>query len=195
MSKVKKCIFLLLLAVVTVCMLTACNRKKPEEDGMKIIFSEKILGIAEITPEEWVEDLIAFSDENYVDVYVNDDGASVTLEISEEQRDYWITSIADTLDELKNRFAQLGTGFQIKYSEAYSYIDMYYNLELDAYDAIYYVIYTEVLCIDQQLFMGVGHDEWAVSFNIYNSDTGKLVTSGDSDTGLSYTESDWAASM
>lgn len=58
MSKVKKCIFLLLLAVVTVCMLTACNRKKPEEDGMKIIFSEKILGIAEITPEEWVEDLL-----------------------------------------------------------------------------------------------------------------------------------------
>lgn len=194
MSKMKKCSFIL-LAIVTMCMLAACSQKKPEKEGMKIVFSEKFLGIAQMTPENWVADLIDSSEANYVDVYVNDDGESVTLEISQEQQDYWLTSRADLLDQLKNQFAQLGSGYRIEYNEEYSHIDLYYNLELDAYDAIYYVMYTETFCISQQLFMGVGYDEWTVSFNIYNSDTGKLVTSGDSNTGLSYTESDWEASM
>lgn len=72
---------------------------------------------------------------------------------------------------------------------------MYYNLELNAVDAVYYVMHSEVFGVMQQLFAGVKHDEWKISINIYNSDTGKLVTSGDSDTGLNYKEEDWNASM
>lgn len=194
MAKLKKIIFIpLMIAVITV--LAACNQEVAKTEVIKIVYSEKFLGIAQMTPEDWVTDLINTSDENYVDVYVNEDGASVTLEITDEQKNYWVTSREEILDDLATEFSNLGPGYKIEYNDDYSHIDLYYNLELDAYDAIYYVMYTETFCINQQLFEGTGYDEWVVSFNIYNSDTGKLVKSGDSNTGLSYTEADWEASM
>lgn len=194
MAKLKTIIFIpLMIAVITA--LAACNQEVAKPEVIKIVYSEKFLGIAQMTPEDWVTDLINTGEENYVDVYVNEDGASVTLEITDEQKNYWVTSREEILDDLATEFSNLGSGYKIEYNDDYSHIDLYYNLELDAYDAIYYVMYTETFCINQQLFKGIGHDEWVVSFNIYNSDTGKLVTSGDSNTGLSYTEADWEASM
>lgn len=194
MSRVKKSAYVLLLIIICV-QLSACKQGETKENATKIVFSEKFLGIAQMSPEAWMTDLIDTSEGNYENVYVNDDGTTVTLEITDEQKEYWLTSRAELLDDLKSQFAQLGDGYKIEYSDDYSHIDLYYNLELDAYDAIYYVMYTETFCASQQLFSGTGHDEWMVSFNIYNSDTGKLVTSGNSDTGLSYNAADWEASM
>ena len=201
MNKVGK-YSLIILVIVLVLITTACNQKpdvedikENEEETVKIVFSEKVLDIAKMSPDEWVTDLINTSDGNYVDVYVNDDEASVTLEIKEEQRNFWIQSRENLMTKLKTKFSQLNPKYKIEYSDDYSHIDMYYDLNLDAYDAIYYVLYTEVICISEQLFNGVGSEGWFVSFNIYNSNTGKFVASGDSNTGLSYREEDWEASM
>ena len=89
MNKVGK-YSLIILVIVLVLITTACNQKpdvedikENEEETVKIVFSEKVLDIAKMSPDEWVTDLINTSDGNYVDVYVNDDEASVTLEIKE----------------------------------------------------------------------------------------------------------------
>ena len=49
----------------------------------------------------------------------------------------------------------------------------------------------ETYCACVQIFNGIPADEWYVEANIYNTNTGKLVTSGSSETGLSYTIGDW----
>lgn len=199
MSKAKR-VFLILLVILVGTLFSACDQGKSdpqetEETVTKVVFSEKILGIAQMSPEDWMSDLMSTSEGNYENVYVNDAGTAVTLEITDTQKEYWMTSREKLLTDLKSQFAQLGTGYKIEYSDDYSHIDLYYNLELDAYEAIRYVMSTEVFCANLQLLSGVEHDQWKVSFNIYNSETGKLVTSGNSDTGLSYDASDWEASM
>ena len=68
--------------IVVIAAFTACNQEVAETEVIKIVYSEKFLGIAQMTPEDWVTDLINTGEGNYVDVYVNQDGASVTLEIT-----------------------------------------------------------------------------------------------------------------
>lgn len=160
----------------------------------EIVFSEKFLRVAQMEPQAWVDDLIATSEDQYVDVYVNEDGKTVTLEITEEQREYWKASRAEYIAVLQEKFTEIDPNYRIEISDDYTQIDLYYNLDLDAYSVTYNVVYSEVFSICMQLFNGVGAEEWFVAFNIYNSDTGKLVTSGDSNVGMSYEAEDWEAS-
>ena len=175
-------------------LITEYSGQTTENNVVDIVFTEKFLRIVQMDPNTWANDLIETSEEQYVSVHVNEDGVSVTLQITEDQRTYWIESRADLLGMLQRRFSSINSDYAIKVNEDYSHIDFYYNLDLPAYDAGYYVIYIESFCICQQLLSGVGADDWFVSVNIYNSDTGLLVTSGDSNTGLSYTTADWDAS-
>lgn len=188
---------ILVLLIFTLLIFSGCTPTSTEntmKEVVDIVFTEKFLRIVQMDPDAWVNDLVETSEGQYVSVYVNDDGVSVTLQITEDQRAYWIEPRAELTNMLKRDFSAIDPEYSIEINEDYSHIDFYYNLELDAYDAAYYVIYIESFCICQQLFNGVAPEEWFVSINIYNSDTGLLVTSGDSNTGLSYTTADWDAS-
>ena len=116
-------------------------------------------------------------------------------EWAETLKDGWIDRFAVLFGELRDNFNQINPDYKIEYSEDYRQVDMYYNLELDAAKVIYYVMYVEMYCVCEQFFYGTGEDEWKITFNIYNSDTGKLVTTGDSYTGLEYHNEDWLLSL
>lgn len=201
--KNKKFILISIILVLIIGILFFINNKIKdnnsdeikEDEAIKIIFSEKFLNVAENTPEQWIESLKSTGENQYIDVYVNEEGKTVTLEIKETQREHWKKAYENSLETLKNKLYDINSNYRIEVNDDYSHIDMYYNLNLNAYDAIYYVIHAEVICICQQLINGVDSEEWKVSFNIYNSDTGKLVTSGDSNTGLSYEAEDWEKSL
>lgn len=184
----------LLLAAVLILMSAGCTSRQSQEPTVKVVFPEKFLRIAQMSPEAWAEDLEKTGEGQFVSAYVGEDGTAVTLELREEQRAFWLDTYAGLLRTLQEDFAELGEAYRVEYNDEGTRIDFYYDLELDAYDAIYYVMHMETFCICRQLLSGVGESEWLVTINIYNSATGKLVTSGDSDTGLSYETSDWEAS-
>lgn len=180
-----------LLCVFLVFVLVACENNHTKEQTITVVFSEKILNVAEVSPEEWKEQLDEFGRGQYLSLGVSDNGKTVTMEITSAQKEFWISVVNRELGKLKSDMHKVNNFYNINYNEDYSCIDFYYNLDLPVTDAMYYVLYGEVYCVFGQLLNDVDPNSWMVSFNIYNSDTGKLVTKGNSDTGLSYEEEDW----
>ena len=193
--KMMKRVMCAILCLVLVFLMTACGVEIPQEETQSIVFSRRFLGIADAYPEDWMEQINNLGADQYLEFYINEDGESMTMIITPEQREFWLSIVAKGLDNLKRGINGVNSAYLIEYSEDYAHMDAYYNLELPATDAIYYEIKTEVFCIFGQLLNGAEAEDWFVSCNIYNSDTGKLVTSGDSNTGLSYEPSDWEASQ
>lgn len=181
------------LSIAFVIGLGACENKTKEKN-IAIVFSEKLLNVAEVSPEDWKTQLQEFGVGQYDRLYVSGNGKTVTMEITEAQKEYWLSVVQQKLELLKNDIQKVDDSYNIIYSGDYSALEFYYNLELPAKEAIYYVIYSEIYCVFGQLLNEEDPNNWVVTFSIYNSDTGKLVTSGDSGTGLSYETSDWEAS-
>lgn len=162
--------------------------------AITIVFSEKFLNVAEMSPEGWMESLNNLGSDQYVNLQISNDGKSVALDITDSQKEFWLSVVNNGLLKLTSNLKNINDNYNIQYSEDYSCIDLYYDLNLPATDAIYYVIYCEVYCAFGQMLNGTDPHSWTVNFNIYNSETDKLVTNGDSDTGLSYESSDWEES-
>ncbi len=81
---------------------------------------------------------------------------------------------------------------RVEVNEDYSVIDFYYNLGLDAQKVPELILGTETYSAYHQVFSG--HENWFITINIYNCDTGKIVVATDSDHKLHYEQSDWEAS-
>ena len=193
--KMMKRVMCAILCLVLVFLMTACGVEIPQEETQSIVFSRRFLGIADAYPEDWMEQINNLGADQYLEFYINEDGESMTMIITPEQREFWLSIVEKGLGNLKRGINGVNSAYKIEYSEDYAHMDVYYNLELPATDAIYYVIKTEVFCIFGQLLNGAEAEGWFVSCNIYNSDTGKLVTSGDSETGLYNDTDDWEASQ
>ena len=192
--KMMKRVMCAILCLVLVFLMTACGVEIPREETQTIVFSKKYLLTIDVSPEDWIEDLNNLGSDQYLELYINEDGETVTMMITSEQREFWLSIVEKGLHNLKAEINQTNSDYRIAYSDDYTHMDVYYNLDLSIPDATYYVIYTEGFCIFGQLLNGAEAEGWFVSCNIYNSDTGKLVTSGDSDTGLGYNTEDWKAS-
>ena len=192
--KMMKRVICAILCLVLVFLMTACGVEIPREETQTIVFSKKFLLVVDVSAEDWIEDLNNISPDQYLQLYVNDDGESVTMVITPEQREYWLSIVEKGLHKLQTEIADINSTHKIVYSEDYSHMDIHYDEQLSVYDATYFVIMPEVFCAFGQLLNGAAPDGWYVSCNIYNADTGKLVTSGDSETGLHYDTDDWEAS-
>lgn len=170
------------------------GKEKDEEEIIKVKLSQKFINLSGKGAKGVVEDTKSVGEENYIDVYENEDG-TVTVEITEQQKqEYWLPSRGELMEELQEQLKEYDENYRLEHNDSYTQVDAYYNLELPADKAIIFVIYAEVLCASYQLFSGVESEEWRVEINIYNSDTGKLVKSGSSDADFGYENSDWEAS-
>ena len=183
-----------ILCLVLVFLVTSCGIEAPQEETQSIVFTKRFLMVVDVSPEEWIEDLNNMGANQYERLYVNDDNEAVTMEVTAEQREYWLSVVEKGLNNLQKEITALNDDYKITYSSNYTHIDIYYNPEMPLPDAGYYVVYADAFCIFGQLLNGVDAAGWFVSCNIYNSDTGKLVTSGDRETGLYYDTDDWEAS-
>ena len=192
--KMMKRVICAILCLVLVFLMTACGTEFSQEESQTIVFSRRFLGIADAYPEDWMEQINNLGADQYLEFYINEDGESMTMVITPQQREFWLSIVEKGLGNLKRGINGVNSAYKIEYSEDYAHMDVYYNLELSIVEVSYYVIKTEVFCIFGQLLNGAEAEGWFVSCNIYNSDTGKLVTSGDSDTGLGYNTEDWKAS-
>ena len=189
-----KKVICVILCLVLVFLMTACGIGIPQEETQTIVFTSKFLMVADVYPEEWIEDLNNISADQYLQLYINDDGETVTMVITPKQREFWLSIVEKGLRNMNAEIADINSTHKIMYREDYTHIDVYYDETLSYADVAYFVIMPEVFCAFGQLLNGVAPDGWYVSCNIYNADTGKLVASGDSDTGLYYDTDDWEAS-
>ena len=162
-----------------------------EEEIIKVDFSQKFLNISGKSAEETVEEIK--NGGNCLDIYENEDG-TVTVEINKEQQEYWMDSRGTMMEELQEQLQEYDQNYRLEHNDSFTEINAYYNQELPWDKAGVYVMYAEFLCASYQLFSGVNSEEWKVVINVYNSDTGKLVKTGDSDVDLTYDNSDWEAS-
>ncbi len=189
--EMKRIVCVLLCLSLAFC--AGCGAKSTVENAAQIVYSEKLLSIAGQDQAGWIEDLKSIGADNYEDIYESD-GGTVTMEILDNQRDYWRELRLSLLAALQEDFAALDEDYRLEYDRDGTQLDFYYDLNLDASEAVYYVLSAEVFCACLQLLDGCDSDGWTVAINIYNAATGKLVQAGSSDTGLSYTEDDWKAS-
>ena len=162
-----------------------------EKEIIKVDFNQKFLNISGKSAEETVEEIK--NGGNCLDIYENEDG-TVTVEINKEQQEYWMDSRGTMMEELQEQLQEYAQNYRLEHNDSFTEINAYYNQELPWDKAGVYVMYAEFLCASYQLFSGVNSNEWKVVINVYNSDTGKLVKTGDSDVDLTYDNSDWEAS-
>ena len=162
-----------------------------EKEIIKVDFSQKFLNISGKSAEETVEEIK--NGGNCLDIHENEDG-TVTVEINKEQQEYWMNSRGTMMEELQEQLKEYDKNYRLEHNDSFTEINVYYNQELPWDKAGVYVMYAEFLCASYQLFSGVNSNEWKVVINVYNSDTGKLVKTGDSDVDLTYDNSDWEAS-
>ena len=168
------------------------DKEKSEEDIVKVNLDLKFITISGKSAEETVEEIRDGG--NCLDIYENEDG-TLTVEITEQQQqEYWLPSRGELMEELQEQLKEYDENYRLEHNDSYTQVDAYYNLNLPVDKAVVYVRYAEFLCASYQIFSGVENDKWKVTINVYNSDTGKLVKTGDSDVDLEYDDSDWEAS-
>ena len=167
------------------------DKEKKKEDIIKVNLDSRIINISGKSAEETVEEIRDGG--NCLEIYENEDG-TVTVEITKEQQEYWMTSRGKLFGELEEKLKEYDENYRLEHNDSYTQVDAYYNLSLPWDKAGVFVIYAEFLCATYQVFSGVDSDSWRVEINIYNSDTGKLVKSGSSDADFGYENSDWEAS-
>lgn len=179
------------LVLILILLFTASGCAGAE---MTVVFSDKFISIAGQTPEGWKDALDSNGPEQYLSLTADDTTGTVVMNITAAHQKFWLNTMEAVLADYAQDICQVNPAYKIEYSNDYTSVDFYYDPELPAVDAVYYVMGVETYCACMQLFNGTPSEEWVVNMTIYNSDTGKIVTSGSSNSGLSYTAEDWEAS-
>lgn len=185
--------FAVITIILIVMLIGGCGKGRTfdsPKNNLAITFNKKFVKIAGMTAEELKTDLESNGTENYTEVVANSDG-TVTLIFTEVQKKYWLESRENLLEELKEEFEGIGDNYSVAYNTDYTTIDFCFSSDLSVTTATHYIINAEVYCAMHQLFASGRDNNWKVSIKIYNSKNGKLVTSGDSDTGMSWKAEDW----
>lgn len=130
-------------------------------------------------------------------IVVNDSGTdhdSITMYITKEQKEFWIKSRKELLDEYNKKISAYNPKYHIEYSYDCTNLSLYYDADLNTHKVAEFLYLSQFLCGMYQVLNGINNDDWNVNICIYNSKTGKLVASGSSNDGVSYEEEDWVRS-
>lgn len=129
-------------------------------------------------------------------IVVNDAGTdidSITMYVTEEQREFWIKSRKELLDDLNRRISTYNSDYHIDYSEDCRELSLYYDTNLSVHIVAEHIFLSLFHCELYQIF-SQNEDNPDVQVNIYNSQTGKLVTTGNGNH-IGYEEEDWIRSI
>lgn len=130
-------------------------------------------------------------------IVVNDEGTdhdSITMYITEEQKEFWIESRKDLLDKLSKDMSAFKPEYHAEYNEDCTEVSLYCDPDLSVHNAAEFFYISQFFCGMYQILNGTYGDNWNVDVFVYNSQTGKLVKSGDTWSGMGYEEEDWLQS-
>lgn len=170
-----------LLFLIFACILTACGNKhaalettsNPQENTHQIMFPEsfeKLSGMDEFALSDYLKE-----NGDYTNLSIED--GQVVLLLNEEQIDYWKNYSATLIADRESILKAVNSRYYASYDEPYNVIKIFCDTKLSFRNAFDYLGKTAIYCAINQIFHG--NEDYSLSLEIYNIDTGKLVTGGD----------------
>ena len=200
---------LVLIAVLIACMIFACGNNKTEanktetnktetnnaentgKEARTIVFPDRFEHLSSMNEEKLAEYFKEHGEGNYTALSVED--GLLKLSVNEEQEEYWKTYASEQFDEQESVLTAVSTKYRAECNEKHDTISVYYDSMMQFDDALNYVGRANIFCAMYQLFDGA--EDFSLSLNIYNVDTGKLVAGGNLEKDdVSYDNTEWGLS-
>ncbi len=194
----RKGVCILLVCLLVLCLASGCKQNPVQnEQKATVEIPSKVLSIAGMGVEEMcqnMEELSTHSSKNLYCEMVKTSKGGVEVTILERERSEWLKGIEEAYEILMEKSNIEEKGYRVEFAEDFRSFDAYIDRTVTNEDLVYYITIPELNCAYYQLFSGVGAEDWYVKANIYNLETGKILAQGDSNSVLTITQSDWAAS-
>ena len=195
---------LVLIALLIACMITACGNNKTETNNAEtintesvniqtrtIIFPDRFEHLSSMNEEKLAEYFKVHGEGNYTALSVED--GLLKLSVNEEQEEYWKTYASEQFDEQESVLTAVNPKYSAECNEKHDTISVYYDSMMQFEDALNYVGRASIFCAMYQFFDGA--EDFTLSLNIYNVDTGKLVAGGNlEEDDVSYDNTEWGSS-
>lgn len=128
---------------------------------------------------------------NYNSIDVIDNQVRVSL--NKNQADYWKDYAKKMLKEQETILTNVSPKYKASYNDLYDVINVYYDTMISFKNSFNYVGKAAIYCAMYQLFDG--KEDYSLSLNVYNIDTGKIVASGNlKQDNISYDDAEWKQS-
>ena len=200
---------LVLTALLIACMIAACGNAKTETNNTEtnisetnttesgsvqtktIVFPDRFEHLSSMTEEKLANYFKDRGEEHYCDLSVED--GLLKMSVTEEQIEYWKEYTIGQLEKQESVLTAVSPKYIADFNEKHDTISVYYDAMMSSDDAFNYVGRAAMFCAMYQLFDGA--EDFSISLNVYNLDTGKLVTGGNlEEDDVSYENSDWIKS-
>ena len=205
----KNKIVLVLTALLIACMIAACGNAKTETNNTEtnisetnttesgsvqtktIFFPNRFEHLSSMTEEKLANYFKDRGEEHYCDLSVED--GLLKMSVTEEQIEYWKEYIIGQLEKQESVLTAVSPKYIADFNEKHDTISVYYDAMMSSDVAFNYVGRAAMFCAMYQLFDGA--DDFSISLNVYNSDTGKLVAGGNLEKDdVSYDNTEWGLS-
>lgn len=200
---------LVLTALLIACMIAACGNAKTETNNTEtnisetnttesgsvqtktIVFPDRFEHLSSMTEEKLANYFKDRGEEHYCDLSVED--GLLKMSVTEEQIEYWKEYIIGQLEKQESVLTAVSPKYIADFNEKHDTISVYYDAMMSSDVAFNYVGRAAMFCAMYQLFDGA--DDFSISLNVYNSDTGKLVAGGNLEKDdVSYDNTEWGLS-
>lgn len=200
---------LVLTALLIACMIAACGNAKTETNNTEtnisetnttesgsvqtktIVFPDRFEHLSSMTEEKLANYFKDRGEEHYCDLSVED--GLLKMSVTEEQIEYWKEYTIGQLEKQESVLTAVSPKYIADFNEKHDTISVYYDAMMSSDDAFNYVGRAAMFCAMYQLFDGA--DDFSISLNVYNSDTGKLVAGGNLEKDdVSYDNTEWGLS-
>ena len=200
---------LVLTALLIACMIAACGNAKTETNNTEtnisetnttesgsvqtktIFFPNRFEHLSSMTEEKLANYFKDRGEEHYCDLSVED--GLLKMSVTEEQIEYWKEYIIGQLEKQESVLTAVSPKYIADFNEKHDTISVYYDAMMSSDVAFNYVGRAAMFCAMYQLFDGA--DDFSISLNVYNSDTGKLVAGGNLEKDdVSYDNTEWGLS-
>lgn len=197
---IKRIISIILLSFLILTCLNGCIRRAdivptddpemetvPDEPVREIVLTSKYLGKCGISADEWIE---AHNKNEYSCYSIREDGALLIM-VTERQLGILKTYSEEMIQDACDTFSEEDPEYHIDVSDDHKRADFYYYPDMDHITESSCMTKVFLNCIALQIYEGCEEDTWNVEINIYNVRTGKLVTTGGTETDIHYSIEDW----
>ena len=200
---------LVLTALLIACMIAACGNAKTETNNTEtnisetnttesgsvqtktIVFPDRFEHLSSMTEEKLANYFKDRGEEHYCDLSVED--GLLKMSVTEEQIEYWKEYTIGQLEKQESVLTAVSPKYIADFNEKHDTISVYYDAMMSSDVAFNYVGRANIFCAMYQLFDGA--EDFSLSLNIYNSDTGKLVAGGNLEKDdVSYDNTEWGLS-
>ena len=200
---------LVLTALLIACMIAACGNAKTETNNTEtnisetnttesgsvqtktIVFPDRFEHLSSMTEEKLANYFKDRGEEHYCDLSVED--GLLKMSVTEEQIEYWKEYTIGQLEKQESVLTAVSPKYIADFNEKHDTISVYYDAMMSSDVAFNYVGRAAMFCAMYQLFDGA--DDFSITLNVYNSDTGKLVTGGNLEKDdVSYDNTEWGLS-